>query len=116
LVRVVRLADGQILPYSIAVLGGEGSGRARWRPDGRAIGFIDQDEQGRTGVFTQDFNPAQDTSQTRRPLTGFHYDLEAESFAFSPDGASIVVAMLEFSSNLLVAEGVPGVAPVKRQK
>ncbi len=113
-VRVVRLTDGQVLPFEIAAR--NGTGRARWMPGGRAIAFIDQDEQGRTGVFAQDFYPGRDTSQTRRPLAGFHYDLEAESFAFSPDGAKVVVAMLEYSSNLLVAEGVPGVEPVKRKE
>ncbi len=115
-VRVVRLADGQVLPFQIAVLSGAGSGRARWMPDGRAIGYVDEDEQGRAGVFAQDFDPGRDTSKTRRPLAGFSYDLEAESFAFSPDGSRIVVAMLEFSSNLLVAEGVPGVERVSRKK
>ncbi|MGH9531674.1 MAG: hypothetical protein ACRD2Q_04730, partial [Terriglobales bacterium] len=114
-VRVVRLADGQMLPFKIAVLG-TGTGRARWMPDGRAIGYVDDDEQGRSGIFTQAFDPARETSTTRRPSAGFSFDLVTESFAFSPDGARVVVAMLESSSNLLIAEGVPGVEPVRRKR
>jgi Tol biopolymer transport system component len=113
-VRVVRLDDGQVLPFEITVKSGRG--RARWMPGGRAVGYVDEDEQGRIGVFAQDFHPGRDTVQTRRPLSGLSYDIEAESFAFSPDGSKMVVAMLEFSSNLLIAEGVPGVEPVRRKK
>ncbi len=114
-VRVVRLADGQVLPFKIAVLG-TGTGRARWMPGGRAIAYVDEDEQVRSGIYIQAFDATRETPSTRRPLAGFSFDLVTESFAFSPDGARVVIAMLESSSNLLIAEGVPGVEPVKRRK
>ena len=36
-------------------------GRARWMPDGKAIAFVGQDEDGASGVYVQDFAPGRDT-------------------------------------------------------
>lgn len=112
-VRVVRIADGHTVPFEIKVR--VGTGRARWMPGGGAIAYVDHDDRGLTGVFAQDFVPGQDTSSSRRILVPPDPDLEAESFAFTPDGARCIVAMLEASSNLMLAEGVPGVEPPRRK-
>ena len=117
-VRVVRISDGALVPFSIR-LGATTrraeaiSGRARWTPDGRAIAFVSVDDKGRSGVFVQDFAPGRDTASTRRPLAGFESDWAAETFAISPDGKRICLAEWEQVSSIMTAEGVPGVDRAK---
>ncbi len=121
-IRVVRLADKLVLPFTIKVrytsrhedLTVGSGGRSRWMPDGRSIAFLDLDEKGIQGIFIQDFQPGMDTSNTRRPLIGFDRDAPTESFGVSPDGLRITLAGLEAYSSLMVAEGVPGVSPPPR--
>ncbi|HBY63830.1 MAG TPA: hypothetical protein DEH78_28730 [Solibacterales bacterium] len=83
-------------------------GRARWRPDGKAILFLGQDERGVHGVFEQEFVPGKDTSETRRPVGGFDSGSTTESFAVSPDGRRLVISSWDRVSTLLLADRVPG--------
>ncbi|MGD8377227.1 MAG: protein kinase [Acidobacteriota bacterium] len=110
---VATVEDGEILPFQIDVPypagGGVVWGRCRWLPDGSGIAYLGQDEQGRSGVFAQDFVPGRDTSPTRRPLAGFTDEYGVESFGISPDGSRITLTILEETSNIRIAEGVPGV-------
>jgi Tol biopolymer transport system component len=112
--RVCRL-DGTAVPFEISVERRRPTaivlGRARWMPDGRAIAFVGQDENGVNGVFVQDFVPGRDTSRTRRPLGGFDPEASAESFAISPDGSRLVVASWEQLFSIMTAEGLEGLAP-----
>ena len=89
-------------------------GRMRWVSNcplsrSPAIAFIGVDDQGRSGVYLQDFDPEQDTSATRRPIAGFDDHLLTESFDISPDGSRITLALLEVRRRLKLAEGVRGV-------
>jgi Tol biopolymer transport system component len=86
-------------------------GRARWVPDGTAIAFVGADEDGRSGVFVQDFVPGRDTAVTRRPVAGFSSESLTESLGLSPDGRRLTIANLHQASGLALAEGLPGVAP-----
>jgi Tol biopolymer transport system component len=117
-IRVVRLAEGTAVPFTIAVTSRLNTtavlGRARWMPDGRAIAFVGQDERGVNGVFVQDFTPGRDTSATRRPLAGFDPENSTESFAISPNGMSITIAAWEQMFNIFVTSGVPGVQKAMR--
>jgi serine/threonine protein kinase len=110
--HVVRLADGTVEPFEIRVDARRPTtvslGRARWMPDGKAIAFVGQDDDGVTGVFTQAFSPGRDTSATRRPLAGFDPDVAAESFGIAPDGAHVVIAGWVQLFSLMAAEDVPG--------
>ena len=112
-IRVVRVQGGAEIPFEIQAIGG-GYGRARWLPDGRAIAFTDLDPRGVSGVFLQDFVPGRDTSITRRQLAGFDPDSQAESFGFSPDGSRLVIASIEGTQTLMVAENVPGLQGLRR--
>ena len=82
---VARVRDGAPAPFEIEIKRRSNTttalGRARWMPDGRAIAFVGQDENGVNGVFVQDFLPGHDTSDTRRRLGGFDPDNSTESFA-----------------------------------
>jgi Tol biopolymer transport system component len=124
IVHVAEVATGRVLPFRISVRASgkrEDSvtlGRMRWVSDcalsqGPAIAFVGVDEEGRTGVFLQDFDPERDTSVTRRPLAGFRDDLTTESFDISPDGTRITLSMLEITRKLMLAEGVPGIRAPK---
>jgi len=120
LLRVAEVETGRLLPFEIAVAANTDRdesvtiGRMRWVSDcalspGPAIAFIGLDDEGRTGVFLQDFDPEKDTSATRRPLAGFHDDLVTESFDIARDGTRITLSYVEVTRKLMLAEGVPGI-------
>jgi Tol biopolymer transport system component len=73
---VVAVETGAIVPFEIKVSWPPSAssqvnfGRARWTPDGKRILFIGADAEGRAGVYVQDFVPGQDTSASRRAVTG----------------------------------------------
>jgi len=106
-IKVARLDDGTVLPFSIHVDAvrptSANLGRARWTPDGR-IAFLGQDERGVNGVFVQDFAPGRDTTSTRRKLGGFDPDADAETFGISPDGRRVAVAARDLVSSLVTLE------------
>jgi Tol biopolymer transport system component len=112
-IRVVRLIDGQRVPFEIPIVVHKTTtvslGRARWMPDSRGIAFVGQDEHGINGVFAQDFEPGRDTTATRRQLGGFDLENSAESLGISPDGKFLTVAGWEQLFNITIVSGVPGV-------
>jgi Tol biopolymer transport system component len=77
-------------------------------PDGKAIAFVGQDEDGGSGIYLQDFVPGQDTAATRRKLGRFSPDIAAESFGVAPDGSRLVVAGWVQLFSLMEGEGLPG--------
>jgi Tol biopolymer transport system component len=117
-IRVVEVATGEVVPFEIVVPHWSGSsilwGRSRWLPDGRAIAFVGVDEQGRSGVFRQDFVPGKDTSSTRAPLAGFSPDFVTESFAIDPSGRYLTLSGVRQVASLIQVEGLPGIEPPVR--
>jgi eukaryotic-like serine/threonine-protein kinase len=121
--NTLRLADadsGRALAFTISVpyqLGGPriNFGRERWSADGRSILYVGQDAAGRSGVFSQDFDPGRDTSGTRRPVAGFSQEYWTESLGLSPDGKRVTISTLEESSSIMLAESVPGAMPPARK-
>jgi Tol biopolymer transport system component len=119
-IHVAEADSGRALAFEIAVryrLGGPriNFGRAHWSADGRSIFYVGQDTAGRSGVFSQDFDPERDTSGSRRPVAGFSQEYWTESFGLSPDGARLTISTLEESSSIMLAEGVPGAMPPARK-
>ena len=111
LILVSEVETARTVPFQIRVsaplaVGNIIFGRLRWAPDGRSILFVGADEIGRTGIFEQAFVPGQDTSATRRRLAGFDPDLVVESFGISPDGKKLTLAMLDYTWQLKLADGV----------
>jgi Tol biopolymer transport system component len=111
--RVLRVADGTDTGFAVPIRATHRSGailgRMRWTPDGKAIAYLAQDENGVNGVFAQDFVPGVDTAKTRRALGGFDRERATESFGISPDGKTLAVAGWEQLFSILSVEGVPGV-------
>jgi hypothetical protein len=118
--KVVAVETGAIVPFEIKVSWPPSAssqvnfGRARWTPDGKRILFIGADAEGRAGVYVQDFVPGQDTSASRRAVTGFAPDVDTESLGLSPDGRTLVVATLHEFESLTLAEGLTGLLPPGR--
>jgi Tol biopolymer transport system component len=112
LLKVVRVEDGQAVPFEMAVDAKRRTtvtlGRARWTPDGKAIAFVGQDESGASGVYAQDFVPGQDTTASRRKLAGFDPDVAAESFGLAPDASRLVLAGWVQLFSLMEADHLPG--------
>jgi TolB protein len=114
-VRVARVADGELLPFSFEVPGSDQNGRPRWMPDGRSLAFTGSDPSGARGILVQAFSPERDTSATRRPLIEFDANLNVESFGISPDGARVIYSSSEEINSLMLAEGLAGVEPPRRE-
>ena len=76
-------------------------------PNGRQLVFVGQ-ERDRYGLYVQDFTPGLDSTSTRRALVGFDGAITPEYFTISPDAGRLVIADWEQVSNLMIAEGVPG--------
>ncbi|HUL77562.1 MAG TPA: protein kinase [Vicinamibacteria bacterium] len=120
-IGVVEVATGHRLPFEIRVpyrLGPDAgrvlTGRNRWLPGGGAIAWVGEDETGLTGIYAQDVAVDKDTSATRRKLAGFSVDYLSESFGLSPDRKKVTLATLTRFGRLMIAEGVPDVAPPSR--
>jgi len=111
-VKFVEVETGRLAPVSMfAAAGGREPsitlGRARWLPDGSGVVFVGLDDEGRTGLFAQDFDPERDTVATRRKLAGFLDRRKSESFGISPDGSRLTLAYARETRVLTVAEGLP---------
>ncbi|MDX1643019.1 MAG: hypothetical protein R3244_01535, partial [Thermoanaerobaculia bacterium] len=117
-IRVIEVATGEIVPFEITVSHGSGAGvlwgRTRWLPEGDAIAFVGVDDEGRSGVFRQQFAPGRDTASTRRPLAGFSPDFVTESFTIDPSGRYLTLSGVRQVGSLLLVEGLPGIEPPVR--
>jgi len=89
-------------------------GRARWRPDGKAIFYVGLTPDGRFAVFEQLFTPGRDTIAERRVVAQSEGELITESLGVAPDGARLLVSFIERTPNLVVAEGVPDLPAPRR--
>jgi len=107
-IHVTRVADGAKVPFEIVCEIRRRSrqliGRARWMPDGKAIAFLGQDENGINGIYKQPFVPGRDTTSERSKLGGFDPDIAADSLGISPDGTRMIIAGWERTSSVMIAE------------
>jgi Tol biopolymer transport system component/predicted Ser/Thr protein kinase len=79
------------------------AGRTRWTPDGKHLIF-----RAGNDLVSQDFVQGQDTHETRKTLQS---NSTAETFGVAPDGKRVVVSLQEGARSILIASGVPDVAP-----
>ena len=117
-IMVVDVESGELLPFRIDVRAPVDApniilGRIRWMPDGKSLVYVGIDEEGWTGIYSQPFDPARDTSDQRRKLAGFSPEYISESFGISPDGRKLVVGAIEQTRQIMLAEGLPGVEPTR---
>jgi eukaryotic-like serine/threonine-protein kinase len=118
-IKIARVADGADMGVNIPVAPKKRTaailGRTRWMPNGNALAFLAQNDEGVNGVFVQDFIPNQDTTATRRPLGAFDKERATESFGIGPDG-KMTVAGWEQLFSLFSIEGVPGITKAAKEK
>jgi Tol biopolymer transport system component len=110
--RVVRLEDGAPTGFEVPLPpwipgGSMDQGRCRWFPDGRAIAYVGRAADGGYAVYVREF--AAGARGPGRRLAGLEPDLDAESFAIAPDGASLIVSYREELDDLMLAESLAGV-------
>jgi len=106
----VEISSGKAVPFEIEVSNRDRvAGRMRWKPDGKAILFIDENSDGNWGLFSQDFVPGQDTRKSRIAIAGFDSDRKIDTFAIAPDHSRIVIGEVEILSSLVMAEGIRGI-------
>jgi Tol biopolymer transport system component len=111
-IQVFEIENGEMIPFEIKIprkrlLENIVIGRARWTPDGNGIVYVGQNDEGRSGIYVQDFVPGRDTSGSRKPLAGFSKDFITESLGVSPDGKSVVISVMTVRRSLKLAEYVP---------
>ena len=111
IIQVVEIAGGELVPFEVELHTTERHvnvtfGRSRWTPDGSAIVFVGQDENGREGIFAQDFLPGRNTLDTRRRVIGFSRDYTTESLGVSTDGDSIVISAMYDRRSLMLADHI----------
>ncbi len=110
-IKVVRLEDGKV--FTLGKINSPSNnfaiapGRSRWRPDSSAVVFIDTNEDGVVGLFEQPFVPGEDTSDRRRPLTGFDGDRFTESFGFAPDGETVAISSTDQLNSVVISDPIP---------
>ena len=110
-IRAFRTNDASTVGFEI-----KHGGRLRWMPDGRAVAFVDLNDNGIPGIFVQDFVPGRDTGKTRRPLGGFDSDRQAETFGISPTGGRLAISSTENLTNIVVATDVAGITVPRRSR
>ena len=108
-VRIFRLEDGGAVA-ALSVAGRrQNPGRSRWLPDGRTLVFYGDDESGRAALFQQPIVPGRDTSSERRRVAVSDDQRIIESFGVSSVDGRIVVSAGWAESDILLAEGIPGI-------
>jgi len=115
--RVITLADGADVPLADFPMLGVGLGgtaitigRSRWI-NASTLAWVDYDTEAQAArLVAQDIVPGRDTRASRRVLVQGAPDDMPESFGVSPDGRRLVVSLLRNRSNILMIEGLPGVA------
>ena len=82
-------------------------GRSRWAADGKAVIWVDRDENGGWTLQQQAFSPGRDTASTRRTLLAAEAPSFIESFAVSPDGKQLMTSVSDQLEGIYVADNVP---------
>jgi len=114
--RVATVDEGRLLDFELPLpLTDPGAdpdlGRCRWFPDGRSLAVIARDADGSFVVERHFLRLAPGDPQLPPVRLAAEPGYAAESFAIAPDGRSLVVAFWDTSSNLMLAENVPGISP-----
>ncbi|MEO7795395.1 MAG: protein kinase, partial [Thermoanaerobaculia bacterium] len=115
-IRIVRLEDGAAVAHLTVSGRRQNPGRSRWLPDGRTLVFYGDDESGKAALFEQPIVPGRDTRNERRRVAVSDEQRVIESFGVSSVDGRIVVSAGWADSDILLAEGIPGIGAALRDK
>jgi Tol biopolymer transport system component len=114
----VEVASGRTIPFQITIAWPPDQaerlvlGRTRWIAGGEPVlAYVGVDDQGRSGIFVEDFDPNGGSHATRRPLAGFSDDWAVDSFGLSRDGRYATISQLNMDQSVLIAKGIPEAVP-----
>ena len=107
--RIVRLEDGAPVAELVVSGGVRNPGRSRWLPDGRTLVVYGSGESDRGVLHEQPIVPGRDTRGERRVVAIGDERRYLESFAVSPVDGRIIVSAGWSDSDVLIAEGIPGI-------
>ncbi|HVT03743.1 MAG TPA: hypothetical protein VHL58_10270 [Thermoanaerobaculia bacterium] len=116
IIRIVRLEDGALIASFPLKSRRLNPGRSRWMPDGRTLVFYADDEKGQAVLYQQPIVPGQDTSAQRKVIVVSDERRDLESFGVSPVDGRIVVSAGWNESDVMLAEGIPGIGESLRKQ
>jgi eukaryotic-like serine/threonine-protein kinase len=90
-------------------------GRSRFTSDGGAVVYVHAREDGRPILVRRPLSAWRTGVGDTEPLFGRATET-IESFGFSPDGRRAAVSVIDWLSGLIIAEGVHGIVPPKRNR
>jgi Tol biopolymer transport system component len=110
--RIAELATGRPRTFALPLRPSDpgddpDAGRCRWFPDGRSLAVLERDADG-SSVVTRRFLDGSSGEAVRIAAEPGH---AAESFGIAPGGDRLVVAFWETTTNLMLADNVPGIGP-----
>jgi len=112
--RIAALEDGRRLDFELFLPHSDPGadpdvGRCRWFPDGNSLAVLQRQPDGSYVVERHFLRPRARESASSAVRFAEEPGYAAESFGISPDGEHLVVAFWDTTSNVMLAESVPGV-------
>jgi Tol biopolymer transport system component len=108
-VRIIRLEDGGMVG-EITVRGrGANMGRSRWMPDGRTLVSWGENDAHERVLYRQPVVPGRDTGSERVLVAVEDAQHKIDTFGVSPVDGRIVVSAGWGDTDLMLAEGIPGI-------
>jgi len=108
-VRVIRLDDGAMVGEIELPGRGANVGRSRWMPDGRTLVCWADDDAHERVLFRQPIVPGRDTGRERAVVAVGDGLRTIGTFGISPVDGHIVVSAGWGDTDVMLAEGIPGI-------
>jgi len=115
-IRVVRLEDGSPVGETSVPGRGGNMGRSRWMPDGKTLVSWGENETNERVLYRQPIVPGRDTIGERVQVAVGDDRRAIESFGISPTDGHIVVSAGWVDTDIMFAEGIPGIGASQKPR